>query len=103
MFEPDNYIYHGEFKVVPSGAGTMQLLKEGLVYEGQMREGRADGEGRLHSIDGRVQFTGTMENSFPKTGELRISNLADPAKSFTVHLDNFPGPCRIVYAEGRTY
>lgn len=37
MFEPDNYVYHGEFHVIPNGSGTLQLLKEGLAYTGQMR------------------------------------------------------------------
>ena len=104
MFEPEQYIYHGEFKVVPNGVGTLELLKEKFIYEGQIKEGKADGLGKLTSRDNRIEYEGTMENSLPKTGTLRINNLADHKKTHTIELHNFPtDPVKIYYEDGRVY
>jgi hypothetical protein len=104
MYEPDHYLYHGEFHLVPFGNGSLLLLKDQLLYEGHLTDGRAEGQGRLKSLDGRLQFEGEMRNSLPRSGQLLISNPADSSKSYTVTLMDFPeGPSKITYADGRTY
>jgi hypothetical protein len=45
-----------------------------------------------------------MENSYPKSGELKINNPLDTQKSFIVKLDDFPHePVTITYGDGRVY
>ena len=45
-----------------------------------------------------------MENSYPKSGELKIHNHHDPQKSFIIKLEDFPHePVTIKYGDGRVY
>jgi hypothetical protein len=90
--------------VIPNGVGTLELFKEKLIYEGHIKEGKADGEGKIRSRDNRIEFKGIMENSLPKTGILKINNLNDPSKSYEIQLNNFPiEPVKITYGDGRIY
>lgn len=104
LYEPQSYFYYGEFNLVPNGKGKLELIKQGIVYEGEMREGMAEGQGALKSLDNRVSFKGIMENSLPKTGKLSIINQHQPNKSFDIELNDFPKePTKIKYGDGRIY
>lgn len=48
----------GGFDGTPHGSGKLELIKEGVVYQGQINHGKADGEGKIHSKDDRYCFEG---------------------------------------------
>jgi hypothetical protein len=56
MLEPGSYIYYGQFRAVPDGYGVLELFKERLVYDGELKEGRGEGAGKISSLDNKFFF-----------------------------------------------
>ena len=104
MLEPDSYLYYGEFKNQPEGYGVIELFKERIIYEGEIKEGKANGNGIVRSLDNKFIFKGVMENSFPKDGTVDIPKSSDSSKSLKIIFNNFPhGHTTIQYEDGRVY
>jgi hypothetical protein len=49
-------LYYGQFKSIPEGYGVLELFKERLVYEGELREGKGEGTGKITNIDNKFVF-----------------------------------------------
>ncbi len=77
LLVPDNFLYYGEFHNLPNGKGTVELFKEKIKYQGAMKDGKAEGQGKIVSADGRYAFEGIMIDSNPKTGKVTIQNPHD--------------------------
>ncbi len=43
LYEPGFFYYEGELKDVPHGRGTIDFIREGFIYEGNLAQGKANG------------------------------------------------------------
>ena len=56
LYIPDVVLYVGEFHGNPDGKGKAELIKEGIIYEGMLKDGKAEGPGIAYSIDKKYFF-----------------------------------------------
>ncbi len=41
---------------MPNGEGVVELFREKIKYQGELKEGKAEGNGKITSADGRYAF-----------------------------------------------
>lgn len=49
LLVPDSFLYHGEFHSLPNGKGVVELFREKIKYEGELKNGKAEGNGKIVS------------------------------------------------------
>ena len=51
-----------------------------------MKDGKAEGKGKITSSDGRYTFDGIMSDSNPQTGTIVLNNPHDSSKSYKINI-----------------
>lgn len=75
IYEPEKVLFSGHFhKGVPEGRANIKLIEEGYEYHGEVKNGKAHGEGTIDNFKKKYRFSGMWEGSRPKKGILTLFN-----------------------------
>ncbi len=91
IFVPGEYSYHGDVDRLPQGKGVLHLYRQNIVVEGQMRDGKPEGECNIRDLSGLYTFQGLVNNQqLPTSGRFEVTNKELPEKSYAIVLDDYP-------------
>jgi hypothetical protein len=101
----NQYLYYGEVDRVPSGRGMLKLYPQNIVIQGQMRDGRPEGECHIRDLNGVYTFEGIISpQKLPSSGRFDVTNHTNPEKSYSIILDDYPNQrARIIFKDGCEY
>lgn len=86
---------------MPTGPAKIKFIDSHSEFEGELKEGRANGVGKIDNIKQRYKFEGEWENSKPKKGTLTF--VMDPNISNVKFEDFSQRKAVINYKDTRKY
>ena len=101
IYEPERILFNGKFEHgMPNGHAQIRFIQDGCDFEGELKDGRASGNGTLDNIAQKYKFTGEWDHSKPKIGTLTFAN--DPNIS-NIQFQDYSKKAIISYKDGRRY
>ncbi len=102
IYEPSSIWFSGNFhNGLPEGPAQINFVQEGCNYEGEMKGGKAHGNGTVTSLKHKYTFIGEWENSRPQKGTLTL--VSDPNIANIEIQDLGKGEVVINYKDQRRY